>query len=162
MSKKPIPILNVLLVFYLKEKSRIVEELTGIALVNEKDIKEVCTWSEEMIHKFFRGLDVVISGSDKDICPWCTHFYGDGKRLCITCCYGRRHGNCIEHLYGNPFTDIGLNYESDYGKIINKLQGNHHNSISNIERIKDLVKDVQSVYENIVSGNGEKIIKKFA
>jgi hypothetical protein len=99
-----------LMIYYLKEKSRLFEQVTGIKLITDIDLREINDWSINKIKKVFDNICDSDKVGDKKACPWCVYYYNK----CSKCGYGRRHGTCI-----NDRTSI--NFESIYGKIHTRL-----------------------------------------
>jgi len=125
--------LHELLVFFLKEKNRIIKEITGINLFNDRDYKEVYNLPEKKTLEFLSKLKRY--DDDIHICPWCL-FHVLTKKTCSKCGYGKRHNRCIDP-------------DSNYTKIINRLKKHNLHSISNIVEIKDLVNLTIDIFNKI-------------
>lgn len=124
-----------LLIYYLKEKSRILEEDIGISEIETIDIKEINGWSISKIKNYFNALSNRFMITDSISSPWCYYYRIGGS--CDTCKYGKRHGQCIN----NP--------GSTYGKILNKLREYGTDGIMRHYKIVDLIYDVIKYYNDI-------------
>jgi len=142
--------LHGLLIYYLKEKSKIIEENTGLSLIIKEDIDEVNTWSLNKVKKFFDFISGLDEYGDFDICPWCFYYFNNKSiySVCKRCEYGKRHIKCI---YVSIFLNIiRTNPKSNYSLILNKLIDNHiiktREGMSSMSKMKDLLGFVKSVY----------------
>jgi hypothetical protein len=138
-----------LLVYYLKEKSRLIEEKTGIVFIYDEDIEEVMKWSSSKIKQFFDNNDMYVRNpkyadhiSDMRSCPWCRfhigYIYNDYN--CKWCGYGKRHGKCGSRLK-----------VTTYGEVLKILQEKNivDNGICEDKDLKNLCNRVKEFYSKI-------------
>jgi len=126
-----------LLVFFLKAKNKIVKNLTGINLFNKEDYEDASEWSSTEISRFFFCMETNnFYFDDKILCPWCTFYLTQFKdTLCECCGYGKRHIPCI---YPVDSVQTTVNIESNYGKILERLNNFNGTGISGLYKIISL------------------------
>lgn len=132
-----------ILLFFVKEQSKVLEEKTGIKDIEDEDIKEIYTWDVNIIDKFLRNLcdDHILD--DVTISPWCCKHISN----CRMCSYGKRHGKCGH----------GHNESSTYGKILIALE---YNELNSLEEIQNIISSVQESYRNLLYKNKLKKMLK--
>lgn len=156
-------ILHGLVLFFLREKNRIIKENCGIDMFNDGDYDEVCHWPEEKVLDFLLNLKEERFSSDTSICPWCVFYHTLKRDTCTGCEYMERHGQCIT-IFDNHGGSVSIliNPESTYGKITIELKRKHFGSIARDDEIQNLVELTIEIFDKIILNTDrsyEEIIK---
>ena len=135
-----------LLIFYIKRKNEIIENLTGITYVGKEDIEDIKTWSKADVKK---ALSIIgHTDKDGDDCPWCS-VYGKLFNCSITkddglsysCTYAKRHGWCREDNNGSTYRRLKY-------VLANRMQiNNKYSGFNKIQAVKDLSLYIKSAME---------------
>ena len=85
------------LIKFVNLKSEIIENITGLKYVDEKDIEDIKSWDNEVCAYIYTNLIFLITqkrakGLSSSTCVWCLKYNG----ICKSCGYGYRHGICFE------------------------------------------------------------------
>jgi len=139
-----------LLIYYLKEKSRLIEEKTGIRFIYDEDIEEVKKWTSTKIKKFFDNNNMFVNGSetisDMRACPWCYYYYTHyGYINCKWCGYGKRHGKCTSSKDTNTYREVTKKM-IERGFI-------EEEGICTDKDIEKLITDIKELYNRILGNN---------
>jgi len=143
-----------LLIYYLREKSRIVENHINIQLILDDDIYKINKWTTDRVKHYLDVMSSLGSLGDAYLCPWCI-YYNIGKRgkaICKGCGYGERYGKCI--ILKDRMTFPTLNENSRYGQIVSKIKSKYGvvSTIRALPEIPLLVQSIKNIYSDLLDG----------
>jgi hypothetical protein len=102
-----------IIINFMLKKDAIIKKHTGRNLVDQEDLDELTSWTENTYTTIALKFGWIPSG----MCPWCiVNKYVDSVPDCKECGYGKRHGICDSEYsrFDSIIDSIALSHGSLY------------------------------------------------
>lgn len=131
-----------LLIYFLKEKNRIIRSFAGIDYIFPDDIKEIADLRKDDVKKCLASIVKPGNIADCHSCPWCILSEG----TCKFCGYSKRHSKC-----GDP--SGRYDRSSTYSKVKGILIDKNYicSNLYDLSGLKTLTGEVRAVYKILPS-----------